>query len=217
MPKTIEERFWSKVDKRASDECWSWTASLYRNGYGQFSDKTKKLLAHKWSYERFVGPVPDGKEIDHLCRNRRCVNPAHLEAVPHRVNMGRGETIAALAASRTHCPHGHPYDAENTDYEKDGSRKCRMCRRKRDRDSKRWLHMTPAQREAARAKWKRYRERKKAAHAGPPSGGPGGRALTAVEPGGNSGGAGSGAGAPPTDPGGGGGPSPSPPAPSGPG
>lgn len=84
-------------------------------------------MAHKWAYESIVGPVPEGMELDHLCRNRACVNPAHLEAVSRRVNQLRGLSISAKNARKTHCVHGHPLTGENV-YEWRGSRYCRACR-----------------------------------------------------------------------------------------
>lgn len=90
-------RFWEKVRKGNPDDCWEWQAARNGSGYGQFAIETKRpktgwrknSLAHRAAYELEVGPIPDGFHIDHLCRNRLCVNPAHLEAVPQRVNSRR--------------------------------------------------------------------------------------------------------------------------------
>lgn len=91
------------------------------------NSKSKKLLAHRWSYEFHVGPIPEGLDLDHLCRNRGCVNPDHLEPVT------REENIRRAFATVTHCPSGHPYSDENT-YVRPGTvhRKCRACARQRD-------------------------------------------------------------------------------------
>lgn len=88
MTATPEELFWRKVDK--SGDCWEWTAAIFPNGYGAFKNGKKNYLAHRWSYEHEKGEIPKGLEIDHLCRNRKCVNPDHLEAVCHTTNVERG-------------------------------------------------------------------------------------------------------------------------------
>jgi hypothetical protein len=88
----------------------------------------KKVLVHRWFYEQANGPIPDGLELDHLCRNPRCCNPAHLEAVTHAENMARGK-----AAQQTHCIQGHPFDEANTYYRRSGTRDCRACNRNRAR------------------------------------------------------------------------------------
>ncbi len=122
------DRFWSKVKK--TDGCWLWTDVLQANGYGSIGvggRSGKKLLAHRISYEISHGPIPEGLQIDHLCRVRNCVNPSHLEAVTNRVNGLRGESFCAHHARKTHCPNGHAYDTENTIEKKNGSRACRAC------------------------------------------------------------------------------------------
>lgn len=84
---TAEERFWSKVSKTAN--CWNWTGCILKAGYGQFYNK-KKMYTHRYSYELHKGLIPEGLVLDHLCRNRACCNPEHLEAVTNKVNIGRG-------------------------------------------------------------------------------------------------------------------------------
>lgn len=81
-------RFWAKVDKQS--DCWVWTGAIKPNGYGTFGAGKKTCYAHRWAYEHVVGSIPDGMHIDHLCRNRACVNPAHLEPVSSAVNVNRG-------------------------------------------------------------------------------------------------------------------------------
>lgn len=136
------ERFWPKVDKngpipatfRHRGSCWQWTAGAISTGYGLFHQANRKaVLAHRYSYEQLVGPIPDGLVIDHLCRNRRCVNPAHLEAVTTGVNTRRGLGVSTFNALKTDCPAGHPYSTENTYVSPKGSRICRACARERDR------------------------------------------------------------------------------------
>ncbi|MFH0981536.1 MAG: HNH endonuclease signature motif containing protein [Planctomycetota bacterium] len=87
-----EERFWPKVDK--TDSCWLWIGAMNLQGYGNFwigpTETEGYVGAHRFAYTHFVGPVPEGMDLDHLCRNRACVNPAHLEPVTRRVNLRRG-------------------------------------------------------------------------------------------------------------------------------
>ena len=125
------ERFFKKVRKTAA--CWIWTASL-RGGknrdYGQFWDGEKRVYAHRFAYEQFKRPILAGQEIDHTCRNPSCVNPAHLEAVTHRVNLLRGKTVNAKNAAKTHCKRGHKFSKKNTYIQKTKlyeKRHCRTC------------------------------------------------------------------------------------------
>jgi HNH endonuclease len=119
-------RFWSKV-QRSESGCWEWTAAK-TVGYGRFADKGRTLLAHRVAYELLIGPIPEGLQIDHLCRNPSCVNPAHLEPVTSRENLLRGVGEPARNAAKTHCPQGHEYSPENT-YAYRGMRMCVECRR----------------------------------------------------------------------------------------
>lgn len=95
-------------------------------GYGNFWND-KYTSAHRFSYEFANGPVPDGLQLDHLCRNRLCVNPGHIEPVTQRVNMLRGISPAAENARKTHCMNGHPLIGTNLVLRKSGSRGCRHC------------------------------------------------------------------------------------------
>lgn len=125
-PLTAEERFWAKVEK--TEDCWLWTGGLSTQGYGLISVGLRGEYAHRFSYEVHVGAVPDGKQLDHLCRVRQCVNPAHLEPVTRRENILRGTAPTAINAAKTHCIHGHEYTEENTYRRPDnGGRQCRTC------------------------------------------------------------------------------------------
>ena len=134
-------KFWAKVVK--TDGCWHWTGGTAGAGYGTFWNGHKQEYVHRFSYELVKGPIPEGLTIDHLCKNTRCLNPDHLEAVTLRENVLRGDTFAARHAARTHCPQGHEYTAENT-YRSTGSRVCRTCllspvnREKRKLSTRRW-------------------------------------------------------------------------------
>lgn len=127
------DRFVSKVATTLDDGCWQWTGAVLPSGYGKFSVGRRQMMAHRFSYETFVGAIPDGLQIDHLCRNRGCVKPSHLEAVTARTNLLRGNTTTARNAAVTVCPQGHDYDEANTYVSKRGIRYCRSC----DRDRKR--------------------------------------------------------------------------------
>lgn len=127
-PKPAAERFWPKVDKSSADGCWNWTGATGPNGYGYFgAPKGSSRLAHRFAYESTNGPVPEGLQLDHLCRNRRCVNPSHLEAVTQRVNTLRSESPTAINARATHCKKGHEFTPENTLTSR-GKRDCRACK-----------------------------------------------------------------------------------------
>jgi hypothetical protein len=117
--------------------CWYWVGKIGQNGYGYLNEGHTRHLAHRWSYEHNVGPIPDGLSIDHLCRVTYCVNPEHLEPVTHRENVLRGIAPAAEHARKTHCPQGHPYDEANTWVSpRTGWRGCRACNR--ENQARRW-------------------------------------------------------------------------------
>lgn len=131
---TAEDRFWAKVTKTTG--CWEWAAAKDHDGYGRFWCGGKMGPAHRFAYELLVGPVPEGLELDHLCRNPGCVNPVHLEAVTHRVNILRGGGPLAQQARQTHCKRGHEMAGENL-YEERGHRHCLACDRDRQRSPER--------------------------------------------------------------------------------
>lgn len=110
-------------------ECWEWTRYKARNGYGKIWFKGKTWYVHRLFYTICRGPIADGLELDHLCRNRWCCNPDHLEAVTRRENALRGVGIPALNAAKTHCIRGHPYSSENTYTCPRNRRYCIACKR----------------------------------------------------------------------------------------
>lgn len=128
---SLPARFWAKVRNAAALDCWEWTAGRDTGGYGQFSIDGRLRKAHRVAWELLRGDIPDGLELDHLCRNRSCVNPWHLEPVTHQVNAVRGLTPILSRArnlAKTHCPKGHPYSGENLYITPIGQRHCRTCR-----------------------------------------------------------------------------------------
>lgn len=124
-PRFFPRLVWS--DRRyGGTRCLEWTGAS-SNGYGNFSVNARPVSTHRWIYERWVGPIPDGLHIDHLCRNRTCCNPAHMEPVTLKENVLRGEGLSAKAARRDRCIRGHLYDEANTYIDKRGGRVCRKC------------------------------------------------------------------------------------------
>lgn len=135
--KTAVMRLAEKV-KVAENGCWLWTGTRLKDGYGLIWVDGKNVFAHRFAYQISYGPIPEGMEIDHTCHgidqscaggpsciHRPCVNPSHLEAVPHHVNILRGR-LWLVSGGKTHCPHGHPY-IEGNIYRTAGERRCRLC------------------------------------------------------------------------------------------
>lgn len=142
----IETRFKTKY-KKSPNGCWEWTAYISERGYAKFSFphngyKTRPGNAHRYSYEKYIGKLRKGMTIDHLCRNRKCVNPKHLEQVSWQENLLRGEGIPAINAKKTHCKRGHEFTKANTRiitkiHHKSGKkyklRSCKICEMIRQR------------------------------------------------------------------------------------
>lgn len=137
LPENIAAGFWRRVNK--TESCWLWTGKKQTDGYGQYTptmDGIRRFWsAHRVAYELMVGPIPNGLQVDHLCRVRLCVNPDHLEAVTQTENVLRGVSFAAVNADKTHCSRGHEFTPENTYRRPSGNRDCRACLRLRWRKS----------------------------------------------------------------------------------
>jgi hypothetical protein len=129
----IKEYFLSKICK-STNGCWEWAGAIDSNGYGEFY-RNKNLRefssrkAHRAVYELFNGKIPKNMTLDHLCRNRKCVNPDHLEVVTIGENVLRGEGLTAINKRKTHCIRGHEFDSKNTEIRPNGGRRCLTCRR----------------------------------------------------------------------------------------
>ena len=141
--------------------CWEFTGCRLRgSGYGRVGWDGRLWLTHRVTYTFLVGPIPDGLEIDHLCKNKPCCNPAHLEAVTRSENIRRGTQWVHMAErelAKTHCPERHPYNDENTYFAPNGCRQCRICKREAQL-------RYDIQHRAERAAYQRaYRARKRAA------------------------------------------------------
>lgn len=132
---SAHDRFDAKVHPEPTSGCWLWVGAADVKGYGRLRIGGDWALAHRLSHERFRGPIPDGCEIDHLCRTPSCVNPDHLEAVPSRVNTLRGTGPTAVNARKTHCIHGHQLSGDNLTIT-GGRRSCRACNREQLRRSR---------------------------------------------------------------------------------
>lgn len=131
-----EARFWSHVDRRGDDECWPWKSYKNKQGYAVFQYGDRPHPAHRWAYEHFVGPIPEGMTIDHVwangCTRRDCTNfLAHLEVVTRGENAMRGNGACAVNARKTHCIRGHEFTPSNTLVRKTGGRTCRACKKLR--------------------------------------------------------------------------------------
>lgn len=123
----FEERLWERIDKNAPNGCWLWTRALNASGYGVVGRENKILRVHRVTYELLVGPIPEGMQLDHLCRVRACCNPDHLEPVTNRENWLRGQHHTAVMIRENKCKRGHEMTEENTYWRKNGGRLCRAC------------------------------------------------------------------------------------------
>jgi hypothetical protein len=157
----LDERFWGKVNFFGADGCWDWAGYVTPQGYGSIyrgGGIRRPQQAHRVAYELLIGEIPEGLVLDHLCRNRKCVNPLHVEVVTQRINVLRGENQTAKQAKRTRCPEGHRYDRVDTS---EGKRRryCSICSSARSKV--RYQANLEENRRRARERARMQRERKK--------------------------------------------------------
>lgn len=127
----VHARFMSYCEIDPVTQCWMWTGGLDEKGYGVFHDETQRQhRAHRWAWIQKNGPVPGNLGLDHFqCERPQCANPDHVRPATQRENVLRGRGLAAWNLAKTHCKHGHPFDAANTYVDKRGCRSCRTCMR----------------------------------------------------------------------------------------
>jgi hypothetical protein len=123
---SLTERLFSRVANLGGQGCWPWIGDKFSGGYGRLTVDGRGKLVHRVVYQKLVGPIPQGLTIDHLCRNRACVRPSHLEPVTGRVNSLRGTGPSAQNARKTHCHKGHPLSGDNVRVTTK-QRRCREC------------------------------------------------------------------------------------------
>lgn len=136
------EKFLAKVEKGVPNECWPWLGTT-NNGYGQVTMPGRQISAHRLAYAAWIGPIPEGFEVHHICENKSCVNPAHLDSLPHKDHTRRHLTNPLTQNFlKTHCKRGHELTGYNVYPTKSGGRTCRECNNMRNREHYARTHPT---------------------------------------------------------------------------
>lgn len=157
---TLAEPLLSRI-REAENGCWLWTGYKDAKGYGRLNFKGRPTTAHRAVYRELAGIIPEGLQLDHLCRNRACVNPAHLEPVTLQENVRRG-VVGEINRSKTHCPRGHEYTPENTCLS-NGKRTCRECQRRDEvKEYQRTYLANPENRARKREYMRQWKAKRKA-------------------------------------------------------
>lgn len=143
-------RFWSKVEK--TDDCWNWISAITKNGYALFMLRGRSVYSHRVSFLESHGSVSDTLVIDHLCRNRKCVNPSHMREITRGENVRIGRFVQR---EKTHCDHGHPLSGDNVARRGRNMRVCKLCHSRRNKEYRARLRGDSYQRYARTAQRKR--------------------------------------------------------------
>lgn len=136
LPENTERRLLEKIEKQKDSDCWLFTGSKLPSGYGILWNGERPTGAHRISFLLYNGEIPAGTEIDHICNNRACVNPSHLQAISHKENILKSSSLMGVNSRKTHCKRGHPLDGENLHLTPLGSRQCKECMRMHARNAK---------------------------------------------------------------------------------
>jgi len=136
LPASTERRLLEKIEKQKGSDCWFFTGSKLPSGYGILWNGVRPIGAHRISFQLYRGEITDGMEIDHICNNRSCVNPEHLQLLTHKENMRKSSALMGINARKTHCKRDHELSGDNLHITPRGARQCKECMRMHARNAK---------------------------------------------------------------------------------